>query len=304
MFSLNYLRLAWYSILLYNHLNLQLTYLFLALMSYLEQTQAVTIALNQRWYCLSQVFLDHSGCLGSNYLLIAMTFERFYSIIRPLKAASVNTVKKARIIIICICLLSLSYCIPYLFISGYVGKVCVPNLTASYSVVGVMYSWMIESVTYLVPFVSLLVMNSVIIHTLRNRLKVIGSVSQGQGQSEGQSIKSKHSEKQIVTMLLLVTFVFLILNIPARALKFYRSFLSGHSAYYHAGLHLFYQIGNKSNITNHGINFFLYAMSGQKFRTDLKNLIFCKQSSRINGLVSHTVCKHIYLFHFFWHTTM
>ena len=242
---------------------------------------------NHRWYCLLHVFLDHSGCLGSNYLLIAMTFERFYSIIKPLKAASVNTVRRARIIIICICLLSLSYCIPYLFISGYIGKVCVSNLTASYSVVGLMYSWMIENVTYLVPFVSLLVMNSVIIHTLRNRLKVIGSVGQSEGQSEGQNMKSNHSEKQIVTMLLLVTCVFLILNIPARALKFYRRFVSGHSAYYHAGLHLFYQIGNKSNVTNHGINFFLYAMSGQKFRTDLKNMFCSKQSSRINGLVSN-----------------
>ena len=254
-------------------------------MSYLEQTQVVTTAPTKRWYCLSHVFLDHSGCLGSNYLLIAMTFERFYSIIRPLKAASVNTIKKARIIIICISLFSLSSCIPYLFISGYVGKVCVPNLMASYSVLGLMYSWMIESVTYLVPFVSLLVMNSVIIHTLRNRLKVIRSV--GQDQSEGEHIKSKHSEKQIVTMLLLVTFVFLILNVSARALKFYRNFVSGYSAYYLAGLHLFYQIGNKANITNHGINFFLYAMSGQKFRTDLKIMFFCKQSNRINGLVSN-----------------
>ena len=254
-------------------------------MSYLEQTHVVDTAPNQSWYCLTHMFLDHSGCLCSNYLLVAMTFERFYSIIRPLDAASFNTFKKTRLIIISICLISLSFCIPYLFIAGYKGNICVSNLMASYNVFGVMYSWLIESFTYLFPFVCLLTMNSAIIRTLRYRLKVIGSVSQGQ--TEGQNMNSKQSETQIVVMLLLVTFVFLILNIPARALVFYRTFVSGHTAYYYAGLYLFYQIGNKSNITNHGINFFLYAMSGQKFRTDLKNLFSSKQSSRINSFVSN-----------------
>ena len=95
----------------------------------------------------------------------------------------------------------------------------------------------------------------------------------------GQNSKDKNSDRQIFTMLLLVTFGYLILNIPVKSLIFYLNFYSGHTTYYYAGLHLFYQIGEKTLYTNHGINFFLYAMSGQKFRTDLKNLFICNKKS-------------------------
>ena len=87
-------------------------------------------------------------------------------------------------------------------------------------------------------------------------------------------------------MLFLVTFGYLILTTPPKVLIFYLNFYSGHTAYYYAGLHLFYQIGEKTLYTNHAINFFLYVMSGQKFRTDLKNLFLPKKSIRNDNLVS------------------
>ena len=39
---------------------------------------------------------------SSTFFIISLTFERFYSIIRPHKAASFNTIRRAKIIIICI----------------------------------------------------------------------------------------------------------------------------------------------------------------------------------------------------------
>ena len=83
--------------------------------------------------------------------------------------------------------------------------------------------------------------------------------------------------KQIIRTLLLVTFVFLILNIPIRSLVYYLTFFTGNSAEYFAGLHFFYQFGEKTYYANHGINFFLYVITGKKFRTDLKNLFVLKK---------------------------
>ena len=77
----------------------------------------------------------------------------------------------------------------------------------------------------------------------------------------------------------MITFAFLILNIPARALTYYINFYSGNTPYYRAGLYLFYQVGVKCHYTNHGINFFLYVWSGQKFRTELRNLFILKNQS-------------------------
>ena len=216
-----------------------------------------------------------------------MTFERFYSIIRPLNAASFNTVKRARMIIICVFMFGFAYCIPYLFIAGNDGKFCIVNRFASHNVLGEMYHWLTEIFIFPFPFLALLTMNSVIIHTLRKRAKQKLLEISGESQTEDQNLKIKHSENQIFIMLLLITFVFLILNIPTRALVFYLNFSKGDSPYYYAGLNLFFQIGDKSYVTNHAINFFLYVMSGQKFRTDLKNLFFLMKSNKNKDMVVH-----------------
>ena len=44
---------------------------------------------------------------------------------------------------------------------------------------------------------------------------------EGQGQSEDQTSKLKSSERQIIMMLLLVTFGFLILNTPVYVMVFF-----------------------------------------------------------------------------------
>ena len=221
---------------------------------------------NKYWYCCLQMYTYFSAFLSSAYLLIAMTFERFYSIIKPHKASSFNTVKKARVIIVCIFFTFFTYSIPFLFIGGFNGVSCTVNRYASSTVLGEFFQWLTELVIFIFPFTSLLTMNSVIIHTLRKRSKE--NISQGQG----QILKTKQPEVQVMVTLLLVTFAFLILNIPVRSLAYYLNFSSGDTPYYYAGLYLFYQIGVSCYYGNHGINFFLYVMSGQKFRADLRSL--------------------------------
>ena len=243
---------------------------------------------NQHWFCSVQVFMFYSSYVCSTYLLITMTFERFFSITKPLNAASFNTINKARIIIVFIFMFGFTYSIPFLFIGANDGRTCIPNAIISHSLFGEIYYYLTNIVTSVIPFVSLLIMNSVIIHTLRKRSKQALSESIGQGQTEGQSVKIKNSNKQVYTMLLLLTFVFLALSTPVTLLIFYINFYTGNSPYYFASLHLFYQFGEKTHATNHGINFFLYVMSGQKFRTDLGNLLSTK-CSRTSENVPHRV---------------
>ena len=123
-------------------------------------------------------------------------------------------------------------------------------------------------------------MNSIIIHTLRKRSKLNISEPRGQGQNEGQTFKIKHSEKHIFTMLLTVTFTYLILNISMRDLNFFNNFYTGNTPSYYAGFHLIYHIEIESIYTNHAINFFLYVLSGRKFRTDLINLLIQRKSNK------------------------
>ena len=249
---------------------------------------------NQFWYCRLLMFEYFSSFLCSAYLLVAVTFERFYSIIKPHKAAAFNTVKKARIIIICIFFISYLYGIPFLLIGSTNGPECVPNKYASDNGLGETYYWLTEILSLMIPFVSL-IMNSIIIYTVKNRSEqnLSESTSQGQteGQSEGHNVKVKNPESQITNTLLLITFIFLILNIPAGFLIYYLTFTSGGSPKYYAGLYLAHQTGRNAYFTNHCINFFLYAISGQKFRTDLKKLFVCEKLS-MNTFTSIAAIDH------------
>ena len=249
---------------------------------------------NQLGYGIILLFITTFAVLCSTYLLMTMTFERLCSIIWPLKAASFSMVKRTRIIIACVFVTCFSYSIPFLFITGNRGKICIPNKFASVTVLGEVYYWLTQIFMFIIPFSSLLTMNSIIIHTLRKRSRL--NIS-GQGQNEGQTLKIKHSEKQIFTMLLLVTFTYLILSFSMRVLNFYHNFYTGSTPSYYAGFHLIYQIGVQSFYTNHAINFFFYVLSGRKFKTDLMNLLISRKSNK-NEIT--TVSKDNWDYPMFW----
>ena len=214
-----------------------------------------------------------------------MTFDRFYSIIMPHKAASFNTVKRAKITIVSIILLAFLYNVPHLFVSSVDGKQCLPYGAALNKSYGQFYYWLSFTLSYALPFVLLLTMNSIIIYILRTRSILIAkqevtSKRQGQGQDQGQTSKSKNSERQIFAILFLVTFGFLILTTPANLLFLFIMVVDfTTSPQLFAGYYLFYNIAQKLYYTNHGINFFLYVLSGQKFRSDLVKLFLKEKKS-------------------------
>ena len=220
---------------------------------------------------------------------MSMTFDRFYSIIKPHKAASFNTVKRAKASIICIVIFSILFDIPHFFVTSYDGPLCLPfgDVVAMSKWYSQFYYWFSFVIQFALPFVSLLAMNSVIIHTLRTRITFRKeSEIQKSFQSEGE--KSKNSETQIYAILLLVTFAFLILVTPGYIffiLNLVIDFTASPAIY--AGFILFSSTAQKLVYTNHGINFLLYVISGQKFRTDLKRLFTFKRKVNVNE-ESHT----------------
>ena len=66
-------------------------------------------------YCRTYLYVLFSSYLVSTSLVGAMTFDRFYSIVAPHKAASFNTVKRAKITVACITIASIIYNLPITF---------------------------------------------------------------------------------------------------------------------------------------------------------------------------------------------
>ena len=199
-----------------------------------------------------------------------------------------NTFRKAKITICGTVLFSFSYNFPHFIFTLQDGKKCVPYAKALDYAIGQFYYWFSTVISFFLPFVLLLIMNSVIIHTLRKRSSLTrsGTVHQGQdqGQNDGESPKSKTSETQIYVIFLLITFGFLILTTPNYAMFLYAilyDFEQSPQAF--AGYHLFYNVIRQTYYTNHAINFYLYVISGQKFRTDLVKLFKSTETKSVGN---------------------
>ena len=136
---------------------------------YLTMEHSVEFPPSQYWYCSVIITVLETAMLYGTFLLVAMTFDRFYSIIRPHKAASFNTIKRTKIVISLVIVSSIVFNIPHLFTSDHQGWQCLPYGKANRNVYGQMLCWFSCIVAFVIPFVSLLSMNSVIIHKLRTR---------------------------------------------------------------------------------------------------------------------------------------
>ena len=224
-----------------------------------------------------------------------MTFERFYSIIKPHKAVLFNTVKRAKATIVIVVIVSVFFNIPHLFTTSETLGECTPIRKGIDHIYGQIYSWLTSLLNFFLPFVLLLVMNIVIILTLRTRSELSQSQGQFEGQVEGNKIK--HADKQITVTLLHVTFTFLVLKMPACLILIYVivfDFTQSPQAF--AGYYLFGNIAGQAYFTNSGINFFLYVISGRKFRTDLPKLCLCqkiKQRIKSSSSVENNVSSDI-----------
>ena len=252
---------------------------FPVLVRYLNLVHVIIPTNHLRLFCAVHSPLVLSGVTCSAYFVVLMTFERFYSIIQPHKAASFNTVRKARITIACISLFVLSFHSPYFFIVLNTGRYCIMDNDVARTVSGKVLTWMHFTVFFVIPFVSLIIMNTVIIYTLQKRSQWVTFNSQGQ--SQGQS--SKHSERQMYVILVLVTFGFLVLTTPYYILPLLIHFGPGSSPDYFAKFHLWFNVIEKTYFTNNGIYFFLYVMSGNKFRSDLLRLLKCFKCKEIQN---------------------
>ncbi len=260
---------------------------------------------SQFWYCTIGNYFLFSSTLTSTYIIINMTFDRFYSIIKPHRAALMNTIKRAKITISCICLLSFICNIPHWFLSTALdNKFCQPFHLYLDKWYNGAFFWLSMVLSYAVPFICLLIMNICIIYTINNSVKkaqvnkrytqktgeTLNEKEDGRSgetdtqrtkhlaiQREQSQTKEKYSELQIYVTLLSVTFSFLILTFPTYAYFFYARVYgdSSENAKYSALSFFLAQLSHKLYYVNNGINFFLYVFAGSKFRKDVLKLCHC-----------------------------
>ena len=122
-----------------SHCDVQKITLYLSGLSrYLNITHNMDMPPSQYWYCALIILFAFSSHMCSTMFIISMTFDRLYSITAPLKAASFNTVRRAKITILFIVFICFFWTLPQLFLGDNSDKNCVPYTKAT-SLLGQIY---------------------------------------------------------------------------------------------------------------------------------------------------------------------
>ena len=85
-------------------------------------------------------------------------------------------------------------------------------------------------------------------------------------------LQARSDNNSITVMLITVSLAFVLLTSPLFLFRTYFNFVSKDTAYIQAVYHLGHHICHKLWYTNNAINFYLYCLTGRKFRQDLNML--------------------------------
>ena len=227
------------------------------------------------WECKFAAFCALFALQNSTFQVLAMTIDKYIAIKWPHRAATYSTPERARMIAVGLSVCAFGYNSPHFYLTHIPNGQCLAYGTGG--LLTKIYSWLSFVLNAIIPFTLLIYMNFVIIKAVKNSRKMFGAkTSEGTDQGMNTQEKTmKSAENQLTLMLLSVTMLFLILLCPTYIRFIYLAFAEQDTPYQYANSMLIYQISFKLYSTNSGINFFLYCISGRKFRNDLKDILFC-----------------------------
>ncbi|KAF6201631.1 hypothetical protein GE061_004024 [Apolygus lucorum] len=225
----------------------------------------------------------------SVWFIVAFTVERFVAVRYPLKRPSMCTVTRAKLVLVCLSLgASVGY-MPYIFIS----EVAHSDMNGTnVSICGAQEDQMdvvttlnhIDTVVNLVvPFVTIIVLNTMIARTVCRVARVRRRMTKGATSNHpSRGARTASSQTKVTEMLLVVSTVFITLNLPYYMLRLWLYVTDGYKPMEEQDQNViaiqqfFYVLLQ----TNFGINFGLYCVSGQNFRRALLSLFRPEYSRR------------------------
>ena len=225
-------------------------------------------------HCLWNMFAGFGLSMIGSLIIVAMTFDKFFAIRFPHKSASFKTLRRAKIVVSIIVLFSIIFNLPQFYVAMLIDGICIPYARQDiWNQIFMFISFVFNAVGI---FGALIIMNGFIISAVLDRRKLIKRMGDDDKPSSSEAKHQRSTERQITIMLLLVSFLYLILIGPGFIHFLYWLVVPPErDPFTYANFTLSYNICQKLFFTNNSINFFLYCISGPKFRNDLLSLFRC-----------------------------
>ena len=242
---------------------------------------------HQPGWCQTFVYLTYVFSFLSVWYVVGFTVERYIAVRFPFKRGDMCTVRRARIVVVSLALFAI---VAYNFAIWTSGSFLMPS---SSPIAGqrlcypidpwrnfLKFSSNIDSIiTLLIPFIAIAFLNVNIIYVIthyRHQTNnfMLHRVRSSNAQTQSTTLANSTNVK-VTRMLLVVSFTFLILNVPGHFIRIYVFVQSFNDPYYRPSV-LYYEFQRLwlyFSYMNYSVNFFLYSLCGKNFRMGLKSLL-------------------------------
>lgn len=246
--------------------------------SWLEFVFNLLIDVISKWGCKALMFVHFSMSCTSSWLIVAMTLERLIVVWEPLKAKRICTRRRALAVV---CLVYFLSCAANTYTFFTFDMLYEPSDGYYYCLQqnerNQLISTLVDFCLYsFFPSLFLLSSNILLIWKIKQSQKMQRALTIG----ANGNLKEEASRKKTNTniMLLGVSFTFLALTTPTALFQLVQSLVKFPTT---EEILIIREILNVLSSANHAINFFLYCISGPKFRSELCRIFgrfYCRKS--------------------------
>ena len=183
-----------------------------------------SLLLQSTYVCKFVALLFYTVSDVSVWLVCMMSADRCIAVTRPLHASSICTVRRARIsaliLVLCILLINVQFLFTHHLSSD---NECTYHENYEFFSRHI-WPWIDAAVYSVLPFILLLTMNLIIVHALFQARRSTTNLQIYQSQKARQKNKlSTSMSRKLTTMLLAVTFFFLLSSFPMVCLQIYNN---------------------------------------------------------------------------------
>ncbi|XP_076464240.1 uncharacterized protein LOC143296279 [Babylonia areolata] len=229
--------------------------------------------------CRVHMFLVYLSRMTSSWFLVAMTMQRVASVLWPHRVALLCTRRKSQIMVLLIVAtatalnahLLVSFTLYTYSDSSTPYCWYVDNAHLQYYDMFI-YPWLDLVFTSFLPSLLLLLGNSALTASLYRSVRQARQMS---SRADTTTTNREKAASSLTVTLMCVSVTFLCLTLPVSVFLITEKYLDFSDAYYVAWLELVWVVVSLLWYCNYAINFYLYCLTGTKFRAQCRRLLLC-----------------------------